>query len=90
MPLGVTSSMLARQRIGNLLVWLLLVQARCPLSRCVDDFFGASRAGVSWTGGRMTDMLCKSLGFSSDPKKSCGFSWIMDVQGLEVDLVWAP
>ena len=34
-------------------------------------------------------MLCNCLGFLSDPKKSCDFSWIMDVLGLEVDLVWA-
>ena len=44
---------------------------------------------MSWAGGRMLDMLCKCLGFLSDPKKSCDFIWIMDVLGLEVDLVWA-
>ena len=89
MPLGATSSVYAWHRIGNLLAWLLLVHARCPLGRYVDDFFGASRAGVSWTGGRMMDMLCNCLGFLSDPKKSCDSSWTMDVLGLEVDLVWA-
>ena len=81
MQFGATSAVYAWRRIGNLIAWLLMVQARFPVGRCVDDFFGASRAGVTWAGGEMLDILRTCLVFLPVPKKARDFrgqwmSWV--------------
>ena len=68
---------------------MILTSARAPLSRYVDDFFGASRSGIFWTGGNLLDVLGLALGFPMDPEKSVDYSVLMDVLGIEVDLQWA-
>ena len=66
MPFGATSSVYAWHRVGNLLTWILLIVAQAPVGRYVDDFFGASRDGVFWTGGRLLDILGLASGFPMD------------------------
>ena len=75
--------------MGNLLSWILLTVAKAPVGRYVDDFFGASRDGVFWTGGRLLDILGLALGFPMDSGKSVDAALLMDVLGIEVDLNWA-
>ena len=89
MPFGATSAVYAWHRVGNLLAWVILTSARAPLGRYVDDFFGASRSGIFWTGGKLLDVLGLALGFPMDPEKSVDSSVLMDVLGIEVDLQWA-
>ena len=89
MPFGATSSVYAWHRVGNLLAWLIMTQAKSPLGRYVDDFFGAARTDIRWTGGYLLDILCSCLGFLADPSKANDFRWVMDVLGVEAQLVWA-
>ena len=83
MPFGATSSVYAWHRVGNLLAWLILTQARSPVGRYVDDFFGAARTDIRWTGGYLLDILSSCLGFLTDPSKANDFRWVMDVLGVE-------
>ena len=89
MPFGATSAVYAWHRIGNLLAWVVLTTARAPLSRYVDDFFGASLHGIFWTGGKLLDVLGLALGFPMDDAKTVDCSVLMDVLGIEVVLQWA-
>ena len=57
MPFGATSAVYAWHRVGNLLAWVILTSARAPLGRYVDDFFGASRSSIFWTGGKLIAVL---------------------------------
>ena len=86
LPFGATSAVYAWHRVGNLLAWVILTSARAPLGRYVDDFFGASRSGIFWTGGKLLDVLGLALGFPMDPEKSVDYSILMDVLGIDVDL----
>ena len=86
MLFGATSAVYAWHQFGNLLVWVILTSAGAPLGRYVDDFFGASRSGIFWTGGKLLDVLGLALGFPMDPEKSVDYSVLMDVLGIEVDL----
>ena len=86
MNCGVTSAVYAGHRFGNLLAWVILTSARAPLGRYVDDFFGASRSGIFWTGGKLLDVLGLALGFPMDPEKSVDYSFLMGAFGIEVNL----
>ena len=66
-----------------------MTQARFPLGHYVDDFLGAARTDIRWTGGYLLDILCSCLGFLADPSKANDFRWVMDVLGVEAHLVWA-
>ena len=69
MPFGTVSAVYSWHRVGYVL-WLIVVDLfRAPLARCVDDFFGCSRAGVVWTGGAVLTVLSRLLGFMTDPGK---------------------
>ena len=86
MPFGATSAVYAWHRVGNLLAWVVLKGAKAPLGRYVDDFFGASRVGVTWTAGRLLDILGLALGFPMDPAKQLDAAILMDVLGIEAEL----
>ena len=66
-----------------------MTQARFPLGHYVDDVLGAARTDIRWTGGYLLDILCSCLGFLADPAKANDFRWVMDVLGVEAQLVWA-
>ena len=89
MPFGATSEVYAWHRFGHLLAWVILTSARAPLGRYVDEFFGASRSGIFWTGGKLLDAFGLALGFPMDPEKSVDHSISMGVLGIEADLLWA-
>ena len=61
---------------------------RAPLARYVDDFFGCSRAGVSWTGGAVLTVLSRLLGFMTDPGKDADNMIQMVVLGAELSIDW--
>ena len=63
MLLGATSAVYAGHRFGNRLVWVILTYAGALLGRYVDDFFGASRSSIFWTGGKLLHNLGVALGF---------------------------
>ena len=57
-------------RVGAALSFLLLRALRVPVGRFVDDFFGASRSDLKWSGGRCLDRLAALLGLIVEPAKS--------------------
>ena len=67
---GATSAVYAWHRVGNFITYILRTLPKCPVGRYVDDFFGASRAGLYWHGGRMIDVSSALLGFPCDDSKS--------------------
>ena len=50
----------------------------------MDDFFGASRAGLKFSGGIVMDELCSLLGYPCDKRKSGDFLASMCVLGAQV------
>ena len=59
-----------------------------PVSRFVDDFFGASRQGVRCNGGWVISRLCKLLGFDTDEEKSEDFLGSMSVLGSRIQSIF--
>ena len=70
MPMGSISAVHAWHRVGSVIIAYMRRILRCPVARYVDDFFSASREGISWCGGACLDLLSKVLGLPLDPKKS--------------------
>ena len=89
MPFGATSAVYAWHRVGNLSARVVLQGAKAPLGRYVDDFFGASRVGVTWTAGRLLAILGLALVFPMDFAKQLVAAILMDVLRIETDLDWA-
>ena len=69
MPFGAVASAVAWHKVGAILLLCILRLAKAPLSRYVDDFFGCSKEGVVWTGGKLLSILCTLTGFLCDPEK---------------------
>ena len=55
------------------------------LPRYVDDYFGASRLGIKWSGGRLLSLLCSLTGSVCDNDKNVDDEVSMIVLGLTVD-----
>ena len=58
---------------------LLFRQLMIPVFRYVDDFFGAGRSDVYWSGGKCMDSMMILFGFEVDHKKS-----VDDVESMVV------
>ena len=86
---GAVASVHAWERIGAAICFLARRFLRIAALRYVDDFFGASRVGATWTAGRLLDILGLALGFPMDPAKQLDAAILMDVLGIETDLNWA-
>ena len=69
-PFGATSAVYAFHRFGSFLAAAVRRLGRAPLGRYVDDFFGASRIGVYWTGARMLSVLTELIGRPCDAAKN--------------------
>ena len=54
------------------------------MARYVDDYFGASRSGVVWSGGKCLEIFCELLGFPTDPAKSDDHTLKLLILGAEV------
>ena len=70
MPFGTTSAVHAWHRTGAFLLAAVRRLCLAPSGRYVDDFFGASREGVYWTGGKCLDVIADLVGFPCKPEKS--------------------
>ena len=69
MPFGSVSAVYAWHRVGGFVWWLAVHILKVPLARYVDDFFGASRTGITCTGGVVVSIIADLLGFPCDPSK---------------------
>ncbi|CAJ1450925.1 unnamed protein product [Effrenium voratum] len=88
MPFGTISAVYGWHRVGHML-WLILVRFfLAPANRYVDDYFGASRSGVTWSSGRILSVLSRLLGFPTDHSKDADATWEMVVLGASVQVSW--
>ena len=85
MPFGAVSSVVAWHRFGAFLSAVLLHICRSPVSRYVDDFFGASPHGLYWSGGRMLGVLTTLCGVLCDESKDEDQVVQMIVLGMTVE-----
>ena len=88
MPFGATASVCAWHRVGAFLAAAVSKLARAPIARYVDDFFGASKEGVYWSGGRILSVLCSLTGFHTDPAKDEDGALEIVVLGMLVTYSW--
>ena len=88
MPFGTVSAVYAWHHSGHALQSSVLVLCKAPLGRYVDDFFGASRVGVRFSGGVCLSILAALLGFPTDEAKTVEPVTYMVVLGAFVNLDW--
>eukprot|EP00971_Amphidinium_carterae_P221259 4392671-Amphidinium_carterae.1 len=84
MPFGAIGSVYAWHRMGCLLQLLVTVLCKAACGRYVDDFFGASRAGVTISGGKCLTALAHLLGIPCDDAKDADDAEHMTVLGAVV------
>ena len=84
MCFGTISAGQAWHRVGGFLRTVLVRLFKVPVGRYVDDFFGASRPGLSKTGGWVLSLLAGCLGFPCDPSKDDDNTATMSVLGALV------
>ena len=89
MPFGAAASVVAWHRVGAFFSALLLRVALAPVARYVDDYFGASRSGVLWSGGKIMSVLAALTGIVTDPGKDVDGAIEMIVLGMAVRLARA-
>ena len=70
MTFGTLSAVAVFHRFGEFLCVPVRVEAKAPLGRYVDDYYGASRVGVELTGGVLLTLLAELVGRPTDPGKS--------------------
>ena len=87
MPFGTTSAVHAWHRAGSLLGAIMRKFFMAPGAKFVDDFFGASAAGIKLTGGHCLDILGKVLGFPTKDEKSVSFSAALHILGTVITFI---
>ena len=88
MPFGTVSAVYAWHRVGHMM-WLFLVRLfKAPACRYVDDYFGASRAGVIFSAAKVLTILSRLLGFPTDHAKDDDATWSLVVLGALVTVSW--
>jgi hypothetical protein len=88
MPLGTVSAVYAWHRLGHALLLLVLVLMKAPLGRYVDDYFGASKEGVCYTGGVCLTIVATLIGLPTDDAKAADDMIKMVVLGATVIVDW--
>jgi len=84
MPFGTVSAVYAWHRVGAMLLAVLRRICKAPAARYVDDYFGCSKKGVYWTGGRCLTVFGDLLGFPCQPGKNADDLLCMIVLGARV------
>ena len=72
--------------MGSAFALIVLCTLLVPVARFVDDFFGANRDDVFFTGGICLDRLAKDLGLLVQPEKSEDFMQSMLLLGSRVSV----
>ena len=88
MPFGTVSAVYAWHRVGHVLLMIIVGLCKAPLGRYVDDYFGASRAGMNYSGGVCLSVLSALVGFPTDEAKTAEAMIYMVVLGAAVNLDW--
>ena len=84
MPFGTTAAVYAWHRIGGFMSALVQRLCKAPVARYVDDYFGASRSGVKYSGGKCLEIFADLLGFPTDPAKSDDHTLQLLILGAQV------
>ncbi|CAE8612287.1 unnamed protein product [Polarella glacialis] len=88
MPFGAVSAAYAWHRVGHALLVVLLRLFLAPAAQYVDDFFGANKAGVTWTAGRCLSVFSKLVCFPTEDSKDADHMTCMVVLGAESKIDW--
>ena len=89
MPFGAVGSVWAFHRIANLVLAFVRQPCKCPLLKYVDDFFAATRRGISVSGICLANMAMTCLGIPFDPRKTFLFQEQMVILGAKLSMMWA-
>ena len=89
MPFGTTAAVYAWHRIGGFMSAVVQRLCNAPVARYVDDYFGASRSGVKYSGGKCLEIFAELLGFPTDPAKSDDHTLKLLILGAEVAVILA-
>eukprot|EP00435_Cladocopium_sp_Y103_P044779 s1987_g12.t1 len=89
MPFGTISAVHAWHRVGYFLSAILLQVFKCPVARYVDDFFAASRKGLTYHAGRVLSVISRLLGFPTDSAKDADDAIRMVCLGAEVEAMFS-
>ena len=84
MPFGTVSAVYAWHRMGHALLFLVMALLKAPMGRYVDDFFGASRAGITCTGGYCLSVVAALVGLPTDDSKDADKTISMALLGAQV------
>ena len=84
MPFGTTSAVHSWHRLGALLLAFVVRACLAPAARYVDDFYGASVAGVHWSGGRCLTVIAALTGLPCAPHKDADGLLDLVVLGAQV------
>ena len=84
MPFGTTAAVYAWHRVGGFMGAVVQRLCKAPVARYVDDYFGASRSGVKYSGGKCLEIFADLLGFPTDPAKSDDHTLKLLILGAEV------
>jgi hypothetical protein len=88
MPFGTVSAVYAWHRMGHALLLMVLVLMKAPLGRYVNDYFGASKDGVCFTGGVCLTIVATLIGLPTDEAKAADDMIKMVVLGATVIVDW--
>ena len=88
MPFGTVSAVYAWHRLGHALLFIVVTLLKAPMGRYVDDYFGASRQGVEYTGGVCLTILAALVGLPTDEAKDAENLMKMVVLGATVIVDW--
>ena len=86
MPFGTVSAVYAWHRVGHALWYIVVVAVvglLAPMGRYVDDFFGASKYGVSWTGGACLSVVAEQQSIWTGQR-----SWLLCVWSRSKLISW--
>ena len=78
----------AWHRLGHALLVIVMVLLKAPMGRNVDDYFGASRQGVHYTGGVCLTIIAALVGLPTDEAKNADNLMRMVVLGATVIVDW--
>ena len=84
MPFGTVSAVYAWHRMGHALLLIVLALLKAPMGRYVDDFFGASREGLTCTGGYCLSVVAALVGLPTDDGKDADNTISMALLGAQV------
>ena len=89
MPFGAVGSVWAFHRVANVVMAFVRRKGRAPILKYVDDWFTASKVGVTITGIDIVQMVMMCLGIPLDPRKTQNLEETLVILGARLTISWA-